>query len=401
MLKKHFILLSPDAPAGGAPAAPASPAPAPSTPAAQPGTTDVTQPPPSKSSDPFGELSPKPTPKADPKAPADDKGAKPGEVKKPDTNGDKKFAKTKDPANEGNSVIKTLRERGDKAERELKELQARFDASSNRGDETAMAKLLEQKEAEIKNYQQQIARYDYRKHPEFVEKFKKPFEDASKRAQRDIEALDIAEMNGDEEVQRPAKWQDFTKLWRMDRRSARNAAKAMFKEDADIVMRHYDNLHDLNEQGEAAANDYASKAHEMEAAERSKEIQTREKMTTAFKTATDDLIQTYADKYGERPDKPELNELWKKALATVDKAYFQRHALSPEEQIQYDAAIRLRAAHSVVLEKENADLRAELEELRGEKEEKENSSNGRVARRAEPAKGAENDLEKMERAIFK
>lgn len=396
MLRKYAVLLAPDA--TSAVAAPTNPAP--STPAA-PAAPAANAP--DKPADPFADLAKGAFEGEKPKEPAKPEEKAKETPKEPAAPADKKVAavKPKDAPAEPN-LVRDLRKRGDDAVKKASELEARIqELTKNGANDSAVAKTLTERDNTIKELQTKLARYDYRQSQDFQDKYQKPIDNAAKRAKEVVESLNVAlpRKEGEEPQFRRATWDDFRRLAGMDRHTARQQAKAMFGEDAGDVMNQYDSLRSLYEQGQQAADEHAANADKMTAEERSKEIQQRETVQKAFEIATKDLRDSNPDQFGDFPDDPELDALWKKSQELVDGAYFRREKMSQEELVVLDAAIRLRAARSPILERQNAKLKQEIEELRAQIEGGEESANGKTAKRGEAPKVTD-DLEKQAMAAF-
>ena len=264
----------------------------------------------------------------------------------------------------------------EKATRRLQELESKVADYDKRGLDTKA--LTEQLEAREKAYEKAMAELSaakYERSPEYKEKYDKPFSDAAEYAKQVVEQLRVELDDGSE---RPAKWDDFAAIYRLSPAQAEVAAVRMFGGSSAIVMRHLDKLRELEHNKRVALTQHEVNAGEREKEARSKEIQHSEKINKAWNMTNQDLINANPEAFGEIPGDDEGNAIWKDSLAEVDKAYTGRNKLTPEEQLVYDAHIRLRSAAFPRDQRTIALLKAENDELKARLGDKTASTPGKT-----------------------
>ncbi len=333
-----------------APAAPAGDKPAAAAPAAAP-----TAP---KTSDPFATIKAPEKPKVDDKA-APANGEKPKEGDKPDKN----VAIRKNPVEEQRKRIDQQNRELAEARQERNELKAKFEAAQQRGGGDVEAFVAKNKEfeAEISRLRGEIASRDYSKHPDYIEKYQKPFESAADYAKRIVESIEVL---GEDGVPRLANFQkDFATIYNLDRPAAAARAKELFGDDRQAVMAQYDELKRLDSNRQNALKEWQTGADEREKKTRAEQIAATQNAISAFKSASKDMMEANPDLFMDKPDSPEEIDIRKQSAQLVDAAYFGRDKLNPEELLVLDAAIHLRATNFPVLQHRNHQLEARVKEL--------------------------------------
>ncbi len=89
-----------------------------------------------------------------------------------------------------------------------------------------------------------------------------------------------------------------------------------------------------------------------------------------------------------KPDDADHTALWQKSRDIVDRAYYGRDKLSPQDLVVLDAAIRLRAINEPVLRARISKLNAELEDYKARVEGGEQSRGGKTRKVGDPAPAA-------------
>lgn len=372
------------------PPAPATtPAPAPAAaPAAAPAPPQTQQ----TITDPFGDVKPAPKPVPAPKTatPAPDKAGAAPVAPKPDA---AKQVVKKNPLEEQRARIEQQNQVIASTTKERDELRQRIQALEKRGggDTEAMTKLLEAERAKAQQLQAEISARDYSRSPEFAEKYEKPWNQAADRAKKVVESLKVIDSDGN--PVRDAKWDtDFATIYHMPRSAARQRSKELFGEDAQDVMREYDNLHGLQDQKDTALQEWQKGATEREQKQRAETLMQRQNIQKAFQAVTEKFI-TDDSVFQIKPDDAENRALWDKSEAIVNKAYFEREKLSPPELVTLDAAIRLRAINEPVLRAKVARLEEELADYKAKFDEKEASTNGRTRKAAGSVEPPKTDVD--------
>jgi len=345
--------------------------------------------------DPFSTLKPAPAKPAD--KPADGKVAPKADDGKAATAapaGDKRSAVRKDPIAEqrtrieqqNTTIAETSRERDD-LRRQVEELR-----KQGGGDTAAMTRMVEELRQKNAQLTGEIAARDYSKHPDFVEKYEKPFTKAADYGKTVIESLQVKGTDGEgNETARDAKWEtDFAPIFNLPRGAALRQAKAMFGEDAASVMQQYDKLHELQGAKQQALTEWQTGSEEREQKQRAETLVRQQNVTQAFDLVTKNYLETDAE-FQIKPDDKETKELWGKSQAIVDKAYFSREKLAPHELILIDAAVRLRAINEPVLRAKLSRVQAELDDYKARLDEKESSTNGKTRRASGAEKSADGE----------
>lgn len=252
-------------------------------------------------------------------------------------------------------------------ETELAELKTR----PSQVDPTISEKLTNY-EKQIKQYEEELRFTNYQKHPEFLEKYQKPYEEAFDKAGKELRGLKInfVDPNSGETQARDLTLQDISVLASMEPAEARALIKDKFPQDAEEVKYHIKEIRRLAEARTKVLDDAKKGAD-----------QRMQQMVEAQKKAQEDSMRLWQQYNKEAVDKydflkpkdgdTERNERLIKAQSFVDKAWSQNAidpSLTPEQRsevIKSHAAVRNRAIAYTVLRHENKALKtrnAELEE---------------------------------------
>lgn len=134
-------------------------------------------------------------------------------------------------------------------EREVVELKEKL---ARTGDSALTAEQNQKLDARVKELEEEIRYVNYQKHPEYVEKWEKPLQQAWATANRDLAEISITGTNGET---RPATLEDMVTLVNMPIGQARATAEELFGPLANDVMVHRKSIRDLAlAQQEALAN---------------------------------------------------------------------------------------------------------------------------------------------------
>lgn len=236
-------------------------------------------------------------------------------------------------------------------------------------------------EKQNKELSDEIRFVNFTKHPEFIEKYQKPYEEAWKRAVSELSELQLVDPNTNQP--RTASADDLLALVNLPLGKAREVANQTFGEFADDVMLHRKEIRNLFE-----AQQQALENERKAGAERDK---LRSEQFEKQRSDTQNLIRQTWDKENEAVRNHEKygkffspvegdeegNSRLQKGFELVDKAFAANPvdpSLSPEQRVQavrLHAAVRNRAAAFgrltgtiSKLESENAALKAELEQFK-------------------------------------
>lgn len=388
MLKRLALLLDP-APAATAPAAGGGTA-APAAPAAAPAKTDATPAPAGGDSEPnpFDALDgmiAKSRGKEPPKEEKSDLSDKSAEKKTDEKAGDKAPDKKDDAARQIQSGPKALREQLEKTNGELKtfkEKVAAYEAKiaefEGKGkDTTALAERLATIE---KQHEAVLAENRALKHessPEFKAKYEAPFSRAAESAKKIVSQLMTAPKENEDGTTtpgRPATWDDFAGIFSLPYGKAQEEAEKLFGKSERIVMSHYDKLHGLQEERDAALQEERNNwkaSEEKEKAEAVIREQNREKQVAeigaAWTKLNQELAEKHADIFAANPKEAEESK-----FVTEAHAIFDAKPKTLQQQMVKDAYIRNHLAASYLarhrLSKANdriAELETALAESKG------------------------------------
>ncbi len=281
--------------------------------------------------------------------------------------------------NEQNAHITKISTERDAFRKEVEELRAK-----SGGDTTALTAKLTDYEKQVKELQGKLAARDYSQHPDFVKNYEQPYSSAAVNGKKVFESLEVIENDPTtgEEKRRIADWKkDFAPIYSLPRAAARARAKELFGDDVDAIsstMSQYDKIHELDEKRGQALSEWEKGSDERTQKERAEQIQRQEEAGKAFKSATDDMVESNAELFRDNPEDTEESELRKKGFGIVDPAYFNRDKLTPQELLVRDAAIRLRAGNFLVVQHRLKKAQAEVAELKARIEGEEESASGSV-----------------------
>lgn len=251
MIRKHAILLdpapasAPAASAGGGGASP-SPSPTPSSPAPAQGGASPDKPsaPASDPGDPFASIDTKGKPRT--KEPAPDPNKAEG--------GDKdKGQEPKDRQITANSP-KALREAHERATKRVAELESQIAQLSSKAeradaagkDITALTGRIEELQKQLQAREGDLRMAKQEMSPEFKQKYEKPFTDAADFAEELIKSLRVKEGDPDNPTQRAGTANDLVRLYNLPPSEANAVARAMFGEDAPMVIQQLIALRQLD-----------------------------------------------------------------------------------------------------------------------------------------------------------
>lgn len=154
-----------------------------------------------------------------------------------------------------------LRTRAETLERELTELKA---GKSTAEPPKELVERLESAEKKVREYEDHLRFLDYQRHPEFVEKFQRPYEEAWKRATAEL--AEVAVTDPATGTVRSATAEDMMALVNLPLGKAREYANQLFGDFADDAMSHRKEIRSLAETQKAALEDAKSKGLERQKA---------------------------------------------------------------------------------------------------------------------------------------
>lgn len=298
-----------------------------------------------------------PTPDPKPKpAPAATTPPKPAATKPPEPK-PKPGAEPRQPAPELRKQYETLKTEHEALKGKIPELEAKIADWEKRGKDTEglQAKLagLEKERAKLKA---DLFVYNQTSDEAFIRDYEVPFDQAAEYARQEVTGLQYTD---DDQTTRPATWQDFARIYKMEPGQALAEIEARFGSSALIPIEHYRQLRRLTQMKQAAAEDLRKNAEA-----RMKEHETQQAlMSEQRRTMLTRVGKELGEKVAEYHDDPADAE----SMAARNKGYevFDAEAKTPKEQILKDSHVRHRfAAYNPLrlkvmrLEKELADLKA-------------------------------------------
>lgn len=300
------------------PALPPTPSPAPAPPSA-PAAPPAPSAPPSPEPDEFAELTKK---FADADAPRPQtKGVE--EPKKPETPATPAQA-IKPPQEKVVAGPKQLRDAYEKATGELKaketaltELQKKIADYESRGKDTdqllgrlqTLEKQIAEKDAQLRRARKEVS-------VDFKQKWDEPFSEMAEDAAAVFNQLQVAPVKktdemGNEIVITPARqavWEkDFAAIFAMDRGNAYRTTKAMFGDEAQLVMSYYDRLHENRRGRDRALRREQEQAAQLEKQEQEQETQRKSTYFNLLQKVNQELSEAIED-YHDAPDDKTLVE---------------------------------------------------------------------------------------------
>jgi len=242
-------------------------------------------------------------------------------------------------------------------------------------DREAMTKRLTEAEKRAKDFEEEIRFVNYEKHPEYVEKFQKPYEQAWQRAMSELSELHIADGKGGKRAVVP---DDLFQLTVMPLEQAREVAENAFGAFADDVMAYRKEIKGLFAAKQQALKDAKEKGAEREKLMAEQMTQQQQAVSKFVKETwdkvnsgllADEKIGTY---FKPKEGNKEWNERLAKGTELVARAFNERPddpRITPEERasiIKRHAAVWNRAASWGALRHENESLQAQMAELKKE-----------------------------------
>lgn len=245
---------------------------------------------------------------------------------------------------------------------------------------------IEKAESRVKELEDEIRFVNYQNHPEFKEKYQKPYETAFKRA---VAELSEVQVNLPDGSQRPASAEDILALVSLPLGEARRLADGMFGPFADDAMGHRKEIKALFDTRQAALEE----AKTTGAAREKQQYEEYNRLTQAvskevaevWTKANQEVLKD--ERYSRYFTPREGDEEWNKRLARgfdlTDKAFSDPNPRDPrlsaeerQEIVRRHAAVRNRAASFGPLRYENEQLRSRVEELEKQLKEYQSSEPG-------------------------
>jgi len=217
---------------------------------------------------------------------------------------------------------------------------------------------LEKKTAE---YEEELKFTNYVKHPEFTEKYQKPYNEAWAKAVREIEQLAVTQEDGSTRQATP---QDVLALANSPLATLDERAEAMFGRSAARVIRHVERIRDLAEAQEKAIADAKTQATEREKTTQLQREQENSYNATVLQKSNAELAAKYPKWFGHEPTDPEGNQAFDKGMKYVNKVFAGDPALNKEQRMRGLTVIRNKAANHDRLALHLKNANAQIAELK-------------------------------------
>lgn len=238
-----------------------------------------------------------------------------------------------------------------------------------------LTERLTQAETRLKEYEEELRFTNYQKHPEFKDKYQKPYEEAWKKWMGELGELVVPTADGTE---RPIAPQDLLELVNMPLQKAREQANQVFGDFANDVMSARKEIRSLFDAQNKALEDARKSGSEREQ-KRAQDWQTQQegmrKSITELWTKTNEEVAKN-EQYGQyfRPVEgdTEGNERLKKGYELADRAFAVNPfdgRLTPDQRaeiVKLHAAVRNRCASFGRLTFQNQKLQDELKSMKDE-----------------------------------
>lgn len=210
---------------------------------------------------------------------------------------------------------------------------------------------------------------NYQKHPEYVEKFQKPLNEAWAGLFGDLDGFKLELEDGQS---RDITVADINQLAGLPLKQRGEQARAWFGESAATILQHIRNIADLSKKNEQALEDARKASEEHAKTSATQYHQQNAAFHQAFTGAGKELVEKYPKWFGESEDDPKGNEMLKKGFEFADGVFNGNGNLTPLQKAQRMAVIRAKAANHdrLAARLKDRDARiAELEETVAEYEE--------------------------------
>lgn len=188
----------------------------------------------------------------------------------------------------------------------------------------------------------EIVRYaDYRKSPEFTDKYEKPYNEAWAKAVSEVTQLNLEMEDGSG---RKATANDLLALANAPLDQLDDLASKWFPKSSARVIRHVEKIRDLAEAQDKALADAKNGAGEFEK-KRTEEAQKQNgAFAAAYSGANTELTTKYPKWFSPDETDPAGNEILKKGFEYADTVFGANGNLTPEQKAGRLAVIRAKAA---------------------------------------------------------
>lgn len=251
-------------------------------------------------------------------------------------------------------------------------------------DKPKLLESLKERDARLKELQDEIKYLSYERSDEYKEKYQKPYEETASAATS--RAIQLKVPNSETGVSRNLTDKEFWEIVRIgDDDAALSAAEALFGENstrANFLIERRNEVISAYRRGEQAKEEYRKTSSEREKTELEKRLQQqqtsqaeRTKINEQFKTLNQAAIDKYKEWFQPEEGDEVGNKLLAKGFEMADRA-FSPNGMNPEKLVKLHSAVRNKAAGFDRLAYKAKSLKSRVAELEKELEEYKTSDPG-------------------------
>ncbi len=237
---------------------------------------------------------------------------------------------------------------------------AKYEEQLKAGTDPKVQERLTAIQKENDSLREELRFANYQKHPEYIEKFQKPLNEAWTELYSDLQGFQIEEANG--EV-RDITVADLNVLAGLQGKARENKATEWFGNSAATIIAHVKNIRDLSIKNEAALEEAKKASADHELKTKGQHEQQNAAFHQAFTGAGKELVDKYPKWFGEVEGDELGNSLLKKGFEYTDAVFNGNGSLNPQQKAQRLAVIRAKAANHDRLAKRLKERDARIAEL--------------------------------------
>lgn len=229
-------------------------------------------------------------------------------------------------------------------ESKVKEYESRLEqAAKSQPDLKPMQERMSAVEKENQQLREAIRFADYRKSPEFTEKYEKPYNEAWSKAVSEVTQLNLVMEDG---TSRKATANDLLALANAPLDQLDDLAAQWFPKSSARVIRHVERVRDLAEAQDTALKEAQKGAGEFHQKRTQAEQQANQAFAQAYQGANDEITRRYPKVFGRDETDPKGNETLQKGYEYADSVFSPNGAnLTPQQKAGRLAVIRAKAAN--------------------------------------------------------
>lgn len=209
-------------------------------------------------------------------------------------------------------------------------------------DTTQIEQRMSSLEKENNALKEEIRYVNYRKHPEFAEKYERPYNEAWGKAVSEFKQLNIETENGQ---YRKGTEEDLLVLANAPLDQVDDLAEKWFGKSAHRVIRHVEKIRDLADAQNQALETARKGMGEREKAMMEQQQKQGAAVAKAYEESQNNLKTKYPNWFSEVEGDAEGNERLRKGFELADSVFTQNGNLTPEQKASRLALIRGKAAN--------------------------------------------------------